>query len=199
MSFIMQGVSPVEKLSKKRASDMVGNNLLVMTDYSMQSRFGCKGPQAAAWLNAQGILVPSQANTACLGGDGLLRVLRLGQNEFMVEADQARIGALYSSTRQPGVYPVLRQDVCIGLEGELLNALLLQTCNVNFNALSAESLPVVLTSMAGVSVTVMPNLTAAIPNCLIWCDGTFGSYLWQTLETIGSELGPNLKATSSNY
>jgi len=199
MSFIMQGVSPVAKLSNKRASDMVGNNLILMTDYSMQSRFGCKGPRAADWLNAQGIPVPIHPNTACFGGDGLVRVLRLGQNEFMVEADQARISELYCSPRQRGVYPVLRQDVCIGLAGELLNALLLQTCNVNFKALSEESLPVVLTSMAGVSVTVLPNLTAAIPNCLIWCDGTFGSYLWQTLETIGSELGPNLKATSSNY
>lgn len=161
---------------------------VTLLDQSWQPRFGCKGPQAAAWLANQGVPIPALPNTACEGIAGYDRVLRLGQTEFLIEADAARIQWLASSPRQPGVYPVLRQDTCIAISGTALNALLLQTCNVNFLAIDTSVMPVVLTSMAGVTVVIRPNLYAGVPQCLIWCDGTFGLYLWETLQAVANEL-----------
>jgi sarcosine oxidase subunit gamma len=161
---------------------------VVLQDQSSQARFGCKGPQAAAWLAAQGVPIPALPNTACEDVAGFDRVLRLGQSEFLIEADETRIEALSSLPRQHGVYPVLRNDLCIVLTGSSVNALLLQTCNVNFLAIDTSASPVVLTSMAGVTVIIRPKLYADVPQCLIWCDGTFGGYLWKTLQSIATEL-----------
>lgn len=189
MNPFLQGVSPVAHLSGVPVADAAAAGRLAVCDLSLQPRFGCKGPQAAAWLASQGIAVPAAPNSACPGENGVERVLRLGLGEFLVEADAARIASLYAAQRQPGVYPVLRQDACFGLRGDRLNDLLLQTCNVNFSALAAQAAPVVLTSMAGVGVVVLPDVGAATPNCRIWCDGTFGPYLWRTLLAIAVELG----------
>lgn len=188
MSVIPQGISPVAHLSSEESSDTNGHCKIVMSDYSLQPRFGCKGPQAASWLSAHGVFVPGHFNSAYESKSKVKRVLQLGQSEFLVEADQETIAELYRSPRQPGMYPVCRQDACIGLQGSNLNALLLQICNVNFHAQSAQTGTVVLTSIAGVSVIAMPDLAGPMPSCLIWCDGTFGSYLWQTLQTIAREL-----------
>jgi sarcosine oxidase subunit gamma len=87
------------------------------------------------------------------------------------------------------VYPVLHQDAALVLCGEAVNDLLLQTCNVNFGALDLAARPVVLTSMAGVAVTVMPGARAGKPYYRVWADGTYGLYLWETLAGIAAELG----------
>ena len=81
-------------------------------------RLGLKGPRAAEWLAAQGIVLPAAANTwshaeAGTGADGLL-VARLGESEFFLEDDAAgaTLQRLAPSLNRslPGVYPVLRED-----------------------------------------------------------------------------------------
>ncbi len=89
----------------------------------------------------------------------------------------------------PKVYPVLRQDLAIALCGSNLNELLLQTCNINFRNLDLAARPVVLTTMIGVAVTIVPSEQDGEPFYRIWCDGTFGTYLWRTLVAIAEELG----------
>jgi sarcosine oxidase subunit gamma len=46
-----------------------------------------------------------------------------------------------------------------------------------------------MTSMVGVSVLVLWYRLQAQPYYRIWCDGTFGPYLWETLAEIAGELG----------
>lgn len=184
----LQGVSPVAELVCSTAPDSKAAAQLALCDLSVQPRFGCKGPQAAAWLQSHGVPVPGQPNSACSTPGGG-RVLRLGISEFLVEGDANPVQTLQASPRVPGVYPVLRQDACFGLQGTRLNDLLLQTCNVNFLALDPQEAPVILTSMAGVSVIVQPAMEASMPSCRIWCDGTYGPYLWGTLLGIAVELG----------
>ena len=70
--------------------------------------------------------------------------------------------------------------------GTAIQDLLRQTCSVNFQGLSLAENPVILTLMVGVSVTIIPIAT---DRYRIWCDGTFGAYLWETLVTIAQELG----------
>lgn len=163
--------------------------VLALADISQQPRFGCKGPGAIAWLKALGVPIPAQPNSACAlaGSDG--RVLRLGMTEFLIEGDAALVDRLSAAPRAGGVYPVLRQDACLLLRGRQLRSLLLQSCNVNFDALDLAPAPVVLTSMVGVGVTVMPETIDGALAYRVWCDGTYGHYLWQTLCTIAEDLG----------
>jgi len=163
--------------------------VLSLADISRQARFGCKGPGAINWLTALGVPIPAQANSACALGNGKGRVLRLGMTEFLIEGDAALVDSLSAAPRASGVYPVLRQDACLLLQGRQLRSLLLQSCNVNFDALDLAAAPVVLTSMVGVGVTVLPeNINGALAY-RVWCDGTYGDYLWQTLRTIAEDLG----------
>lgn len=158
-------------------------------DLSFLSRFGVKGAGAAAWLSSQGIPVPEHPNTWCWLSQGGI-VARLGRNEFLIEdsLDSNVAPRLAESCQQPPakVYPVLRQDLAIALCGTEINQLLLQTCSVNFRALLLNERPVILTSMVGVAVIVIPQTEQYYR---IWCDGTFGVYLWQTLLAIACELG----------
>jgi sarcosine oxidase subunit gamma len=38
-------------------------------------------------------------------------------------------------------------------------------------------------------VTAIPELCAGRPTLRIWCDGTYGHYLWETLLDIAGDLG----------
>jgi sarcosine oxidase subunit gamma len=158
------------------------------------TRFGVKGPNAAAWLESQNVPIPETPNTWCpFSEDGL--VARLGITEFLIEdgLNTSIALRLTESCQNPPakVYPVLRQDLAIGLSGLAVNDLLLQTCNINFQALDLNTRPVLLTSMIGVTVTIIPGERSGQPFYRIWCDNTFGNYFWETLLEIAQELGGN--------
>lgn len=169
---------------------------LALRDVSQRARIGCKGPQAPAWLAALGAAVPDRFNH-WTGHDGLL-VARLAATEFLLEAD-TRAHPLLARIEQalaagaPGVVPVLRQDCALELAGARVNDLWLQTCNVDFRPLAAAcgdaGGPLVMTSMAGVSVLVLPCRRDGEVMWRLWCDPTFGPYLWRTLGGIAEELG----------
>ena len=161
---------------------------LAIADHSAAPRFGCKGPGAAAWLADAGLPLPAEPNSWMPLGDGG-RIARLGVGEFLVEADASLVATLAARPRSAGVYPVLRQDLAVVLVGEHLPELMAQTCNVNFAALDLTRRPVVLTSMAGVGVILAPGEEAGRPACRLWCDGTYGHYLWETVTGIAAELG----------
>lgn len=152
---------------------------LAIVDLSCFSKAGLKGPRAASWLAELGIPIPRCANSWT--GD---LVARLGETEFFLEGDAARE---IPETPPQGVYPVLRQDVAIALAGTRISEVLLQTCSVDFSALDQEAL--VMTSMAGVPVLVIPQQRDGVPLTRIWADPTFGPYLWETLLGMVHELG----------
>lgn len=180
--------SPVVVPKRFGANDDHYAARLGIADVSHRPRFGAKGPGTAAWLRAFGLPVPHVHNTwEALPSGG--HVLRLGFTEFLIEGDGEVIAALERTDCPPQVYRVLREDAALVLTGAHVNDLLLQTCNVNFRALDLTTRPVVMTSMAGVSVTVMPGERNGQPYYRLWCDGTFGPYLWHTLVEIAAELG----------
>lgn len=155
---------------------------LSLADLSFLTRFGVKGLGAASWLESQGIVVPDRPNTwNSLTQGGI--IARLGSTEFLIEDSiHSHVANQLSKAcdQLPSqVYPVLRQDAAIAIHGGNIYELLQQTCSVNFRALSLAERPVVLTSMVGVSVIIVPGEPYRI-----WCDGTFGTYLWRTLEAI---------------
>jgi sarcosine oxidase subunit gamma len=163
-------------------------SILGLADLSQIPRAGVKGPGAVTWLAQFGITLPPYPNCWCaLPGGGL--VARLGVSEFMLEGNAQLIVKIMNTERGIGVYPILRQEAAFALCGSRVNELLLQTCNVDFRVLAADPGKVILTSMAGVSITVLCSHESTTPVYRLWCDGTYGIYLWDTLGEIATELG----------
>lgn len=163
---------------------------IALADASCLPRMGVKGPGAEGWLAAQGLAAPG-VNAWVHTPDGAM-LARLARTEFFLED---RIGgATVARLREalcaaPGIYPVLRQDAAIVLQGERVQELLVQTCNVDFSSWPLTQQAAVMTSMVGVSVLVAWYPNQGVPCYRIWCDGTFGAYLWETLLEIAAELG----------
>jgi sarcosine oxidase subunit gamma len=134
-------------------------------------------------LQGLGLPIPAGANRWLPLPDGGL-IARLGNAEFLVEGNAAIVERLQSSPIPAGVAVVLRQDAALELSGSGLPELLLQTCNVNFVALNLAESPVVLTSMTGIGVTVIPGAD----RYRVWCDGTYGTALWETLHEVAADL-----------
>ena len=162
---------------------------LTLTDRSLQiARWGCKGPSAPQWLAVHGLPVPPEYNRYReLASGGL--VARLGVTEFLIEADTATLGPLQDAAmpagRVHGLYPVLRQDAALQLEGPALHTLLRQVCSIDLQARENSPDAVFLTTMVGVGVTLLWRGDAL----LLWADGTMGSYLWDTLAEVARDCG----------
>jgi sarcosine oxidase, subunit alpha len=160
---------------------------IAISDLSNRHRFGVKGVGAAAWLASLLLPIPDRPN-AWLPLDNDSLIARLGLNEYLIESESAWTKFMANQNFPTQVYPVLRQDAAISLSGPAVNSLLLQTCNINFQALNLEERPVVITTMVGVTVQVIPVTLNGEVTYRIWCDGTFGPYFWQTLHKIAHDL-----------
>jgi sarcosine oxidase subunit gamma len=171
----------------------------MLRDVSARPRFGCKGPAAEAWLREVGLVVPQPPNSWCCERGEIL-VARLATSEFLVESlapahtrtIEIAAALLDPGQRRAGVVPVLRQDLVLELNGARANDLLLETCNVNFAPFARDAEEsagrLVLTSMIGVGVIVVPRRAVGGPNYTIWCDPSFGHYLYSTLAGIADDL-----------
>ena len=165
---------------------------VAIVDLSPLPRFGVKGPGAEGALRALGFALPTEPNRwAVLDGGGL--VARLGRSEFLIEEDIAggQVGRVREALADgaPGVYPVPRFDLALALVGPNVQALWDQTCSFDARELAATPGLVVLTTMIGVSVTVLRTEFLEHEGLRIWCDGTFGRYFFETLTEIARELG----------
>ncbi len=170
------------------ANDAQRAAVVGVADLSHLPRTGAKGPGTAGWLAALDFPVPTLPNSWAPLPDGGL-IARLGLTEYLIDGNAAAVDALMRTGRSAGVYPVLRQDASFALCGSRVNELLLQTCNVDFRALEADPSKLVMTSMAGVAITILATRAGDFSRYRLWCDGTFGLYLWDTLVGIAKELG----------
>jgi sarcosine oxidase subunit gamma len=89
----------------------------------------------------------------------------------------------------PGVYPVLREDWAFLLAGSEVHGMLAEVSSVDFAALALDLRPLVMTSMAGVGVLVVPQALAGERRYRIWCDPSFGPYLCETLGAVVVDCG----------
>ena len=191
--------SPLEPWFRQFPAAPLGDGaVLRFEDLSVRSRFGCKGPGAEPWLAAAGFRVPPEPNSAAIDADGVL-VARLATAEFLIEAADGAGGRVESTLRRlthparpSDVYPVGRQDLVIGIEGAATNALLRQTCSVDFAPLlercEPDAGPIILTSMVGVSVVAFVRRAAENPVLTLWVDPSFAHYFWTTLHEVGGDL-----------
>lgn len=174
---------PVERVMTKTDQDAA----IWIADHSLQPRFGCKGHGAADWLEKQGFSVPANPNSWVMTAE--TTILRLGNSEFLIESAADVVNKAKSLPREASVYPVIRQDCAFELGGTEVDKLLRQVCSLHFEALNLTAQPIILTSMIGVSVIILPKQEQAHTHFRIWADNTYGFYLWNTLLGIGNELG----------
>lgn len=165
--------------------------VLGVTDVSCFERYGVKGPQAAQWLTSRGISIPANPNswTYC---DQKTLVLRLGSSEFLIE-DQLGGSACKKlasdPTRVAEVYKVPRADAAFILSGSEVLNLFSELCSLDLREKSLGDKDVIMTQVAGISATVLRQTIGNEQVYRVWCDGTYGSYLWEVLTEIAVELG----------
>jgi sarcosine oxidase subunit gamma len=154
-------------------------------------RFGVKGSDAAALLQHHGLRIPAQPNrvTFWLPDDpwGSGRCLRQGGSEFLIELDSFEQPALLSPEESfPNAWTLIRSDHSQLLSGDSWPHDLAQLCSFDFARLQDEPDLVVMTLMAGISVTLIrePATASADFALRLWCDAGFSTYLQDCLNTI---------------
>jgi sarcosine oxidase, subunit gamma len=161
---------------------------LGLCDVSAFARIVLKGPAAAGLLAAQQIAVPADVfGVSPLAQGGL--IARTGGAEFFLEdglegQTVARVIAAVGSAT-PACYRVLRQDASFLLSGQRAAELFLQTCGFDFRQPPRR---LVMTRVAGVSCSILRREIGGAGAFQLWCDGTYGAYLWRTLMDIVREL-----------
>ena len=164
---------------------------LGVADVSCLSRYGVKGPNATQWLLERGIAIPTTPNSWTLCEQKTL-VLRLGSSEFLIE-DQlggtacARLAA--DTARVASVYKVPRADAAFIVSGSEVLNLFSELCSLDLREKSLAAKDLIMTQVAGISATVIRQTLNGEPVYRIWCDGTYGPYMWEVLTEIASELG----------
>lgn len=171
-------------------------DVVVLGDLSFRRRTGVKGPGAAAALADAGLATPARPNSWCRSEGAI--VARLGLTEYLVEdsSGSAAVSRVLSMPVGPDVYPVPRYDAALVVAGPQAPDLFRQTCAVDISTLDSSG-ALVLTSMVGVGVTVAAVMTPAGVSYRIWCDGTYGGYLWETLCGVAEEMGGGWLGTES--
>ncbi|MET0282067.1 MAG: hypothetical protein ABW278_13230 [Steroidobacteraceae bacterium] len=154
-------------------------------------RYGVKGADAARWLASQAIAVPAGANRVSRWvQDGGGRCLRLGHSEFLVELDAPGSRGPAAAPRQvaAAAWVLLRSDCSLLLDHALCCEAMPQLCSFDFSRLHDEPDLVVMTLLAGISVTLTrePATADAPPALRLWCDASYATYLQQCLQQLAS-------------
>ena len=167
---------------------------------SCLQRFGVKGPNAEQWLSQRNIALPAGNNSWVSSGttEDASLVLRLGSSEFLIEQQLNNTSNGLpddGSLSQPiaaGVYRVQRNDAAFILSGSRIQDLLSELCLLDLRDKALAGDAVVMTQVAGISVTLLRQSAPGKHTGTVyrlWCDGSYGAYMWQTLTQLADELG----------
>jgi sarcosine oxidase, subunit gamma len=174
---------------KEAASEAQLKTELSLCDLSCLPKMSVKGPGSLAWMAQAGILVPESVyGCRSMADRGL--VIRTDRQEVFLEDGPAShmVSEVERelSSHPLGVYLVRRQDASFQLTGVRSNAVLRETCGVDF---SNPQDGVVMTRVAGVSCMVLPLQAEAPPAFRFWLDPSYGSYFWDALLEIVRDQG----------
>ena len=165
--------------------------VLGITDVSCFERYGVKGLQASQWLADRETAIPTNPNSWTLCDQKTL-VLRLGSSEFLIEDQLGGLACkkLASETaRSAGVYKVPRADAAFILSGSEVHNLFSELCSLDLREKSLADKEVIMTQVAGISAIVLRQTIGGEQVYRVWCDGTYGPYMWDVLLEIAVELG----------
>ncbi|HEX5538935.1 MAG TPA: sarcosine oxidase subunit gamma [Methylophilaceae bacterium] len=181
------------------ATEQARKKLLGVTDVSCFQRYGVKGPQASQWLADHELAIPSRPNSWVICKRKSL-VLRLGAGEFLIEdlfGGYACEDLTADTQRVAGVYQVPRADAAFILSGSEVLRLFSELCPLDLRNQALAADDVVMTQVAGVSATLLRQSLDDEQVYRLWCDGTYGPYMWEILMEIAGELGGGAVGLSS--
>jgi sarcosine oxidase, subunit gamma len=164
--------------------------ILGLCDVSARPRMGVKGAGAAAWLEQNGIHVPTSLyGHGNFGNDGI--IIRPGNAEFFIEdeAGGEKVNQLLDSQSSvpASVYRYDRQDAAMLLSGSKAFDVLAETCGYDFRHAEQN---LVFSRVAVVSCMILQkDREPQTPLFHIWCDGSYGAYLWEQLLEIIHTVG----------
>jgi len=161
---------------------------LGICDVSAFSRVGIKGAKAVDWLESQRFTVPEAPNTWRKDHAGGL-VLRLGRSEFLLEGFHQGQRAINANDAPENLYEVARYDASFILSGVHFHSAFSEICALDLSESAFAADAVLMTSVAGVSVTLIRQLLNGELVYRLWCDGSYGNYMWSTLTEIAGEFG----------
>lgn len=182
-------------------TEQARKKVLGVTDVSCFQRYGVKGPQASQWLADHELAIPSKPNSWVICKRKSL-VLRLGAGEFIIEDlfDGYACQDLIADTqRVAGVYQVPRADAAFILSGSAVLNLFSELCSLDLRDKALQPDEVVMTQVAGVSTTILRQTLDGAQVYRLWCDGTYGPYMWDVLLKIAGELGGGAVGLSSYF
>src|SRR5262249_1773867 len=111
-----------------------------------------------------------------------------GSAEFFIEDGIS--GKIVAGLPKAGgkleVYRVLRQDAAMILAGSRANEAMLETCGVDFSTPESR---MVYSRVGGVSCAILPDTVDGVRVFRIWCDASYGPYLWEIMLEIVKEKG----------
>jgi sarcosine oxidase subunit gamma len=165
--------------------------VLGVADVSCLQRYGVKGPNATQWLVGHGIAIPTNHNAWTLSEQKTL-VLRLGSSEYLIEDQlgEAACSKLASDTaRVASVYTVPRADAAFIVSGSQALNLFSELCALDLRDKSFAAKEVIMTQVAAISATIIRQTLNGETIYRIWCDGTYGAYMWEVLLEVANELG----------
>lgn len=165
--------------------------VLGVADVSCLSRYGVKGPNATQWLLERGIAIPTTPNSWTMCEQKTL-VLRLGSSEFLIEdqlGGSASTRLASDTARVASVYKVPRADAAFIVSGREALNLFSELCSLDLHEKSLAAKDLIMTQVAGISATVIRQTLNGEPIYRVWCDGTYGPYMWEVLIEIATELG----------
>jgi len=177
--------------TKKLAITETDKNLLAIADVTHLKRFGVKGAKAAEWLSGQGVMLP-ESNNSWLEISPTSLAMRLGSSEFMIESQATENLPTLSNSDQfatPGVYKVQRADAAFIISGQQALNLLSELCTLDLAGEALSENKLLMTQIAGISAILLKQSINGKDAYRIWCDGTYGHYMWETLLEIATELG----------
>jgi sarcosine oxidase subunit gamma len=172
---------------------------LALCDVSAVPRIGLKGAGCAEWLKEHGIAVPNAIyECSPVGKYGF--IARTGSAEFLIEDSLGEdiVSGLLAvpAPAKRAVYRMQRQDASFLLSGEKTLNVLSETCGVDF---SNPNSSILYSRVAGVSCAVLHRKLNEIPLWQLWCDNSYGMYLWETLLEIVQYHGGGAAGLSSFY
>ncbi|MFM9912890.1 MAG: sarcosine oxidase subunit gamma [Methylophilaceae bacterium] len=184
------------------ATEVRHKQTLGVCDVSCLSRFAIKGAGAAQWLEANKVIIPATANSWNQQASGAL-VLRLGNSEFLLEDPPGgnlctALHAAEKATKQ-GLYQVERCDAALLLSGSLVSKLLAELCALDLREKALDEHALLMTQVAGISATIIRQNLQGEPVYRLWCDGTYGAFMWDTMLEIAVEHGGGAVGLSSHY
>jgi sarcosine oxidase, subunit gamma len=172
-------------------TEIARKKVLGVADVSCLVRYGVKGQNAMQWLVDRGIAIPPNPNAWTVSAQQTL-VLRLGFSEFLIEDQLGGFACdkLASDTaRVAGVYKVPRADAAFVVSGSEALNLFSELCSLDLREKSLAANDLIMTQVAGISATIIRQTLNGKPVYRIWCDGTYGPYMWEVLIEIATELG----------